>query len=201
MKKFYDSEDKLLVSVDCIIFGFQDNELKLLLVKRRVDPLQGQWSLMGGFVKKTESVDQAASRVLNYLTGLDNVFMEQIGVFGEVNRDPGDRVVSAVYYALINIADYDQQLAESHNAVWYPFKELPEVILDHRQMVEKALRQLKRKAAIEPIGFNLLPEYFTLPQLQSLYEAIYDQTLDKRNFRKKVLAMQKRNVTILVHRK
>lgn len=185
----YEQNDRFYVAVDCIIFGFHQGTLKLLLIKRKFDPCMGEWSLMGGFLNKDESIDAAAERVLQDLTGLENVYMEQIGIFGELDRDPGERVLSAAYYALINIDDYDKELAASHNAVWVPITEIPDLIFDHSKMVRIAQKQLKRKAAVEPIGFNLLPELFTLPQLQSLYEAIFGDTLDKRNFRKKLLAM------------
>ena len=185
----YSQNDRFYVAVDCIIFGFHNSELKLLLIKRKFEPCQGEWSLMGGFLNKEESIDAAAERVLQDLTGLENVYMEQIGIFGDVERDPGERVLSAAYYALINIDDYDVNLADTHNAVWVPISEIPELIFDHNKMVKIAQKQLRRKAAVEPIGFNLLPELFTLPQLQSLYEAILGEPVDKRNFRKKVLTM------------
>ena len=183
---YYSQYDKFYVAVDCIIFGFHENELKLLLIKRKFNPCQGEWSLMGGFLNHGESIDQAAERVLLDLTGLTNVFMEQIGVFGEVDRDPGERVLSTAYFALINIHDYDFQLAKTHNAVWIPLDELPELIFDHKMMVNRAIRTLRRRAGYLPVGFNLLPELFTLSQLQSLYEAIYGESMDKRNFRKKI---------------
>ncbi|MBB3187938.1 NUDIX hydrolase [Microbacter margulisiae] len=189
VRNYYENKDRFYVAVDCIIFGFHEDELKLLLIRRRFDPCIGELSLMGGFLNKGESIDAAAERVLQELTGLENVFMEQIGIFGEVDRDPGERVLSAAYYALINSDDYNKELADSHNAVWVPMNDIPALIFDHNIMVMMAWKQLKRKAAVEPIGFNLLPQYFTLPQLQSLYEAILGETLDKRNFRKKVLAM------------
>jgi ADP-ribose pyrophosphatase YjhB (NUDIX family) len=189
IQNLYELNDLFYIAVDCIIFGFHEGELKLLLIKRKFEPCKGEWSLMGGFLNKGESIDAAAERVLQDLTGLENVFMEQIGIFGELDRDPGERVLSAAYYALINIDDYDKDLADKHNAVWIRLNEIPQLIFDHNNMVTKALSQLKRKAAVEPIGFNLLPKYFTLPQFQTLYEAIFGESLDKRNFRKKVLAM------------
>lgn len=188
-ENIYKDNNLFYVAVDCIIFGFHEGELKLLLIKRKLEPCKGEWSLMGGFLNKDESIDAAAERVLQDLTGLENVFMEQIGIFGELERDPGERVLSAAYYALININDYDKDQADQHNAVWVPMNEIPQLIFDHNIMVKIALKQLRRKAAVEPIGFNLLPQYFTLPQFQALYEAIFGETLDKRNFRKKVLAM------------
>jgi ADP-ribose pyrophosphatase YjhB (NUDIX family) len=189
MTSFYKKKDRFYVAVDCIIFGFYQGELNLLLLKRTFEPAKGEWSLMGGFLEKEESIDQAAKRVLFELTGLDNVYMDQVGIFGEINRDPGERVLSAAFYALMNIDDYDSELAKIHNAHWVKITELPPLIFDHPEMVNKALDILQRKAATEPIGFKLLPNLFTLTQLQALYEAIYGETLDKRNFRKRVAEM------------
>ncbi len=189
MKKYYSNEHKFHVAVDSIIFGFYQSELHLLLLKRNFEPAKGEWSLMGGFLQKDESIDQAAKRVLFELTGLNQVYMDQVGFFGEIDRDPGERVLSAAYYALMNINDYDPELAKKHNAHWIKLNEIPPLIFDHTKMVRIALNILQRKAATEPIGFNLLSELFTLSQLQSLYEAIYGETIDKRNFRKRVAEM------------
>ncbi|WP_321436667.1 NUDIX domain-containing protein [uncultured Bacteroides sp.] len=189
MNSFYKNKDRFYVAVDCIIFGFREGELKLLLLKRDFEPAKGEWSLMGGFLKNDESIDEAASRVLRDLTGLEKVYMEQVGVFGEVNRDPGERVLSAAYYALININENDHEIVQKHNAHWVKIDELPPLIFDHQNMVTKARDIMRRKASIEPIGFNLLPELFTLPQLQQLYEAIYGEPVDKRNFRKRIADM------------
>lgn len=189
MMNYYSNNTPFYVSVDCIIFGFDKEELNILLLKRNFEPASGEWSLMGGFVQKEESVDDAAKRVLAELTGLKDVYMEQVGTFGEVDRDPGERVVSIAYYALINIDEYDRKLVQQHNAFWINIKELPLLIFDHPKMVEKARKLMRQNAAIKPIGFNLLPKLFTLSQLQSLYEAIYGETIDKRNFRKRVAEM------------
>lgn len=189
MTDYYIKNTKFYVSVDCIIFGFDGGELKLLLLKRNFEPAMGEWSLMGGFVKDEESVNDAAKRVLKELTGLEDVYMEQVAVFGEVDRDPGERVISVAFYALININDYNRELVRKNNAFWININELPGLIFDHAEMVKQALHQMRIKASNSPIGFNLLPELFTLPQLQSLYEAIYGETLDKRNFRKRVKEM------------
>lgn len=186
---FYSNEERFLVGLDCVIFGFHEGELSLLLLKRNFEPAKGEWSLMGGFLKHDESIDEAAKRVLKELTGLENVYMEQIGLFGEIDRDPGERVLSAVYYALININEYDRELVQKHNAHWVRINELPPLIFDHPQMVVKARELMKQKAETEPIGFNLLPKLFTLTQLQSLYEAIFGEQMDKRNFRKKIAEM------------
>jgi 8-oxo-dGTP diphosphatase len=144
---------------------------------------------MGGFVREGESSDNAAARVLKDLTGLTNVYMEQLSAFSDVGRDPGARVISISYSALINIESYDRELVQRHNAYWLKLDELPKLIFDHELMVDKALKRLRRRAATQPIGFNLLPQKFTLTQLQRLYEAIYQVELDKRNFRKKILSM------------
>ena len=186
MTTYYNINPQFYVSVDCIIFGFDKGSLKLLLLKRNFEPAKGSWSLMGGFVQDGESVDDAAKRVLAELTGLENVYMEQVGTFGEVDRDPGERVISVAYYALINIIEYDRNLVQQHNAHWAEINEIPPLVFDHPQMVKQARIMLQKKASSEPIGFNLLPSLFTLFQLQSLYEAIYGEPLDKRNFRKRV---------------
>ena len=186
MTTYYNINPQFYVSVDCIIFGFDKGSLKLLLLKRNFEPAKGSWSLMGGFVQDGESVDDAAKRVLAELTGLENVYMEQVGTFGEVDRDPGERVISVAYYALININEYDRKLVQQHNAHWAEINEIPPLVFDHPQMVKQARIMLQKKASSEPIGFNLLPSLFTLFQLQSLYEAIYGEPLDKRNFRKRV---------------
>ena len=186
MTTYYNINPQFYVSVDCIIFGFDKGSLKLLLLKRNFEPAKGSWSLMGGFVQDGENVDDAAKRVLAELTGLENVYMEQVGTFGEVDRDPGERVISVAYYALININEYDRNLVQQHNAHWAEINEIPPLVFDHPQMVKQARIMLQKKASSEPIGFNLLPSLFTLFQLQSLYEAIYGEPLDKRNFRKRV---------------
>ena len=187
-KDFYAPQDKMYVATDCIIFGFEEGKLKLLVFKRRVEPLLGEWSLIGSFVKLNEDVDEAAQRVLEEITGLKNIYMEQLKSYGAADRDPGYRCVSIGQYALIRINDYDKELVEKHGAHWYDIEELPGLVLDHNQMVTDALVKLKQKARYQPLGFELLPEKFTIPQLQQLYEAIYQKELDARNFRKKALS-------------
>ena len=190
MQQYYSLHPRFYHAVDCIIFGFSGGELSLLLLKRKFDPGKGEWSLMGGFVQEGEHMDNAAKRVLAELTGLTNVFMEQVGSFGQVNRDPGERVISTAYYALININEYDRDLVEKHNAYWVKINELPTLLFDHQQMVNRARLVMKVQAAMQPISFNLLPEHFTLTQLQTLYEAINGEPIDKRNFRKRVAEMK-----------
>jgi 8-oxo-dGTP diphosphatase len=186
------------VAVDCIIFGFDQSELKLLIHKRQFEPAKGGWSLFGGFVQIDESLDEAANRILFELTGLQKIYMEELQSYGEVNRDPAGRVISVAYFALISAEDFTGASSSQSGATWVSLKDLPPLIMDHNDMVEKGLRRLKRRAASQPIGFELLPEEFTMPQLQALYEAIYQADLDKRNFRKKILAM---NVLIKLDQK
>ena len=186
MQRYYSQHPKFYHAVDCIIFGFSGGELSLLLLKRRFEPGKGEWSLMGGFVQENEHMDDAAKRVLAELTGLTDVFMEQVGTFGQIERDPGERVISTAYYALINIKEYDRQLVEEHNAHWININEIPDLLFDHEEMVSMARKAMMLQAAIRPICFHLLPEHFTLTQLQNLYEAINGNPVDKRNFRKRV---------------
>ena len=183
---FYGQYPKFHVAVDCIIFGFEAGKLKVLLQQRPFEPRQGEWSLMGGFVKRNEDVDAAAERVLNQLTGLHNIYMKQVGAFGSVNRDSGDRVISVAYFALVEIAKVNHDLNHQHSAYWEDIDELPPLLFDHKEMVEKALYRLRTMLHSRPIGFSLLPPLFTLSQLQQLYEAILGQKLDKRNFRKRI---------------
>lgn len=185
----YKSHHKILVAVDCIIFGFDGSQLRALLIKRGFEPEKGKWSLMGGFLGKDEDADEAAARVLYSLTGMKDIYMEQLYTFSDVDRDSAGRVISIAYFALINIADYSEQLQLEHEAKWFLLNRMPPLIFDHRRMVKKAKERLQEKVVAHPIGFELLPTKFTLPQLQSLYEAIYDTPLDKRNFTKKILSL------------
>jgi ADP-ribose pyrophosphatase YjhB (NUDIX family) len=188
MIKRYAHADHLLVAVDCIIFGFDKNQLNLLLTKRALEPEKGKWSLIGGFVGKDESLDDAATRILHKLTGLKNIYMEEVKAFSEVKRDPVERTLSVAYYALIKMKP-NMKLSAEYGAQWVPTDDIPPLIFDHLQMVEAAKKKLKTMAKHQPIGFELLPKKFTIPQLRSLYEAIYEQELDKRNFSRKILSM------------
>ncbi|WPQ60774.1 NUDIX domain-containing protein [Chitinophaga sancti] len=184
----YSRQTRMLIAVDCIIFGFDGQDLKLLLIKRGFEPEKGKWSLMGGFVQADEGLEEAATRTLTKLTGLDGVFMEQLNAYGGPNRDPMERTLSVAYYALIDINQYKQQLSDEYKAEWFPLKEAPKLIFDHAQMVSEALARLRYKAAIHPLLFELLPAKFTIPQLQILFEAVYESGFDKRNFSRKVLS-------------
>src|SRR5215467_6939618 len=186
--KSYPNQIRVPLAVDCIIFGFDGQQLKLLLIQRGFEPEKGKWSLMGGFVKANEDLENAAARILNQLTGLDGVYMEQLQAFGDPGRDTMERTVSIAYFALIDIHKYEKQLSNDYHAEWFPLNKIPRLIFDHEEMVEKAKQKLQYKAALHPILFELLPEKFTIPQLHDLYEGIYSTTLDKRNFSRKVLS-------------
>jgi len=186
----YPGETRVLVAVDCIIFGFDGNDIKLLLVQRGLKPERGKWSLMGGFLQTQESLDQAADRILKKLTGLEGVYMEQLQTFSDPLRDPVERTLSVAYFALIDIHQYEKQLSADYHAEWFLLKKTPELIFDHKKMMEMAKKQLRYKAALHPILFELLPAKFTIPQLQILYEGIYDTTFDNRNFSRKVLSTE-----------
>lgn len=179
-----------LVSVDCIIFGYELEELKLLLFKRWIEPSKGELSLLGGWVNDDESVTAAARRVLNLISGLEDVYLEQVDVFSEVDRDPGGRVISVAYYALMKIDDDNKRMLEGHSAQWVSLNNMPRLIFDHDKMVGKALEKLRINARHELIGEHLLPEKFTLPQLRKLYNAIFQREFDPGNFRKKVLSLK-----------
>jgi ADP-ribose pyrophosphatase YjhB (NUDIX family) len=190
--KLYSKHQKYYVAVDSIIFGYDilEKELKLLVIKRSFDPAKGKWSLAGGFVEPDESLDIAASRVLRNLTGIDKVYMKQLYCYGEVNRDPGARVISAAYWSLIKIKDIDPEVTARNGAHWHSLNRIPRLIFDHNEMVKKALNELQMQIRMKPVGFELLPEKFTLVQFLDLYEAIYQRDIDKRNFRKKILSME-----------
>ncbi|WP_367390474.1 NUDIX domain-containing protein [Lewinella sp. LCG006] len=187
--RFYQHAKPILVAVDCIIFGFNQSTLQLLLFKRKIDPFLGAWSVIGSFVKENESTSAAAIRVLQEHTGLENIFLDPLALYSDPERDPGARVISQAYFALIHLEDEALNKVETHQAHWFDFKDIPPLMLDHNVMVQDALAKLRTKARYSPIGFELLPEKFTIPQLQLLYEAIYQKELDRRNFRKKILSM------------
>jgi 8-oxo-dGTP diphosphatase len=189
--ELYSTHTRHLVSVDCIVFGYDlvEKELKLLLVKRNFEPEMGKWSLAGGFVEGNESLDEAASRILLTCTGLERIYLKQSFSYGKIDRDPESRVISVAYCALIAIRDINTDMVRISEAHWRSIAKLPLMIFDHREMVVKALSDLHYQIKVKPVGFELLPEKFTLVQLQDLYEAIYQKQIDKRNFRKKILSM------------
>ena len=201
MTTYYKEFQKVLLSVDCIIFGFDQNKLKILIGRRNMDPGRGEWSLYGGFVRNDESLDAAAQRTLLELTGLRNIYMSQVGAFGNIDRDPGERVVSVAYYALINVKDYSERLRKQHGVEWVNIEDIPQMYSDHNAMIAKARKLIQQKIKTNPVGFELLPELFTLTQLQRLYEAVNGEPLDKRNFRKRIKDMDFIEKTELIDKK
>jgi 8-oxo-dGTP diphosphatase len=179
------------VTVDCVVFGFDEGDLQVLLIERGEPPFKGKWALPGGFVRMDESLEEAARRELKEESGLSDVFLEQLFTFGAVHRDPRGRVISVAYYALVNTAGRDLHAStDASNAAWFAAADVPSLAFDHAEIVAIALARLKGKVRYEPIGFELLSEKFTLSQLQRLYEAVLERPLDKRNFRKKILSME-----------
>jgi 8-oxo-dGTP diphosphatase len=190
------------LTVDCVVFGFDEGELKVLLIERALEPFKGRWALPGGFVRVDETVAEAARRELVEETGLRDVYLEQLYTFGEVGRDPRERVVSVAHYALVKLSDHRAKAAtDAANAQWFPVSKTPKLAFDHAEILAVARERLRGKVRYQPIGFELLAEKFTLSQLQHLYEAVLETELDKRNFRKKVLsfglltALQERQMT------
>lgn len=184
----YSDQHPILLAIDCIIFGFDGREIKLLLAKRGFEPEKNKWSLIGGFLQPHETLDDAANRILKQLTGLEGVYMEQLYAFSDIHRDPGERTVSVAYFALIDIHQYEKQISDEYHAEWFLLRKKPRLIFDHNDMVSLAQKQLRYKAALHPILFELLPEKFTIPQLQNLYEGVYDTVFDSRNFTRKLMS-------------
>jgi 8-oxo-dGTP diphosphatase len=180
------------LTVDCVVFGLDEEDLKVLLVQRDLPPFKDRWALPGGFVRMEESVDDAARRELREETGLklNDLYLEQLYTFGDPGRDPRGRVVSVAYYVLVNLADHSVQAAtDARDAAWFSVSDTPSLAFDHDAILAAALGRLKGKVRYQPIGFELLPPKFTLSQLQRLYETVLERPLDKRNFRKKILSM------------
>lgn len=188
MASGYEIYSPQLVAVDCVIFGYIDSQLMVLLYPRSFAPSEGIWSLMGGFIGDSESADNAAVRVLDSTTGLSNIYLKQVRVFSDPKRDSGARVISLVYYALIRTDLYDKSKVRKYAAHWWPITQLPELVFDHKQMIESALTKLQDKANTGLVGAELLPDKFTILQLRNLYEAILQRPIDAGNFRKKILS-------------
>lgn len=185
-RDYYKQHQKILIAVDCIVFGFDGTELNALLVKRNFEPARGHWSLPGGFIRNDEDAKSAANRVLYELTGLKDLYIEQFHTFTEVNRETEDRVISIAYFSLIKINEEVRGSSYPFESKWFPLSEMPALIFDHSRIVEAGKEALRAAAAIHPVGVQLLPPKFTIPQLRTLYEAIYEVEMDKRNFSKKI---------------
>ena len=178
------------LAVDVVVFALDEEDLQVMLIQRDLPPFAGHWALPGGFVRVAETLDAAAQRELREESGLEGIFLEQLYTFGDLARDPRERVVTVAYYALVNLAGHDVRAGtDAKNAAWFPVGELPDLAFDHCRIVDAALARLRGKVRYQPLGFELLPERFTLRQLQHLYEIVLGRPLDKRNFRKKVLGM------------
>jgi 8-oxo-dGTP diphosphatase len=174
------------LTVDCVVFGRDESsQLRVLLIRRGLPPFKDAWALPGGFVRLDETLEEAARRELQEETGLEDVFLEQLYTFGAGKRDPRERVVSVAYYALTNLAGVHGS-SDASDAKFFPLDEVPKLAFDHAEILDVARERLRSKVRYEPIGFELLPEYFTLGALQRLYEAVLERPLDKRNFRKKI---------------
>lgn len=186
MLNSYSTADKVLLAVDCIIFGFDHEGLKILLIKRDFEPEKGKWSLIGGFLKKEEVLDSAAIRILESYTGFQDIYMEQLHAYSDIDRDPVERTISVAYYALINIENHNAEMIQNYDPQWFKVADAPKLIFDHDSMVRHAIRRLRYRTSIKPVGFELLPEKFTMRQLLELYESILDKELDKRNFISKI---------------
>ena len=184
----YSQQKRFLFAVDCIIFGFDGQELKVMLIQRGFDPFKGEWSLVGGFVAENESAEDAAARVLKELTGLDGLYMEQLHAFSDAERDSVERTISIAYFALIDIQKYKKQIIEHYHPAWFSINEFPDLIFDHKKIVNLAKEKLRYKAALHPLLFELLPAKFTMPQLQNLYQCVYNTAFDKGNFNRKLLS-------------
>ena len=179
------------LTVDCIVFGLNaQQELKVMLIQRNIPPFQGQWAIPGGFVRIDETLEAAALRELQEETGIHHIFLEQLYTFGDLGRDPRDRTVTVAYFALINLVEQKIQAStDARAAEWFAISNIPQLAFDHNQILQVAIARLRSKIRYEPIGFELLPQNFSLSQLQRLYETVLDRPLDKRNFRKKILGM------------
>jgi len=179
---------KALVSVDCVIFGFADNELKVLLIKSDIEVFKDKWSLLGDLLRPDEDLDTASYRVLNERTGLTDVYLEQVSTFSAIDRHPGGRVITTAYYSLVNIKHHELNIAD-HELHWHPVNQICGLAFDHDRILASCLDRLREKILEYPIVFNLLPEKFSLRELQTLYEAILNTKMDRRNFRKKFFLM------------
>ena len=178
------------VTVDGVVFGYDEADLKVLLIQREQAPYRLKWALPGGFVEIDEGLEEAARRELEEETGIKGLYLEQLYTFGAPKRDPRERVISVAYYALVALAGHAVRAAsDAKNVAWFPVADLPALAFDHEEILELGLRRLKAKIRYEPVGFELRPEKFPRSELQRLYETILEQPLDKRNFRKKILGM------------
>lgn len=183
-----ESSNKIALSVDCVIFGFDENKLKVLLIRSDLKKYLGKWSLLGDLVRPNEDLDAAAYRILKQRTGLSDVYLEQVHTFGSVNRHPAGRVVTVTYCSLINVQHHKLNILDNE-LHWHDIVNVTDLAFDHQQIFDTCYRRLQKRIQEHPLGFNLLPKKFSLRDLQNLYEAILDTKMDRRNFRKKFFSM------------
>src|ERR1700730_16355163 len=186
----YAGQTRILAAVDCIIFGFDGDNLQVLLMKRGIEPEKNKWSLIGGFLARSESLEQAASRVLKKFTGIEGLYMHQLQTFSDPDRDPLERTLSTAFTTLVDIHQYEKQIINDYHAEWFLVGRKPKLIFDHDSMLKMARQELRYQAASYPILFELLPDKFTIPQLQNLYEGVYGIHFDNRNFSRRVLSTE-----------
>lgn len=186
--KKYNKNQEISVAIDCVIIGYDQKKLSVLLFQRQVEPFKGSWSLLGEVPDAKTSMDKSAQDIIYKLTGAKDIYLSQLKTYGDLDRDPLERVISIVYYGLIRVDVFKKIDLKKYNAKWFDLNEVPEIILDHNQMINDAVSKLREIAKTKPIGFRLLPKLFTLPQLQNLYECLYSNGFDSRNFRKKILS-------------
>jgi len=176
------------VTVDCVVFGLDGEELKVLLIQRKLEPFKGQWALPGGFIAMDEDLEESARRELAEETGVKDLYLEQLGTYGQPGRDPRERVITVAYFAIVNLYEHEVQAdTDAEQAAWFPVENLPKLAFDHKMIMDRALTRLQNKISYKPLVFEFLPKKFTIRQLQHIYETILCKNLDKRNFRKKIL--------------
>lgn len=187
-KALVETYNSVPVTVDCVIFGFDENELKVLLIRADLEYFKGMWSLLGELMLPHENLDEAAYRILKERTGMDDVYLDQVGAFSRINRHPGGRVLTVAYCSLLNINHHQLKITD-HELHWHSFQSITELSFDHKEILDECYKWLQKRIQEHPLGFNLLPDKFSLRELQNLYEAILNTKLDRRNFRKKFASM------------
>ncbi|WP_255156465.1 NUDIX domain-containing protein [Ferruginibacter sp. HRS2-29] len=180
--------NRIALSVDCVIFGFDENKLKVLLIRSDLKKYKGKWSLLGDLIKPAEDLDKSAYRILQQRTGLDDIYLEQVHTFGEIKRHPAGRVITVAYYSLINIQHHKLKIYDNE-LHWHDVKNVTDLAFDHQEIFDTCYKRLQKRILEHPLGFNLLPKKFSLRELQNLYESILDTKMDRRNFRKKFFSM------------
>jgi 8-oxo-dGTP diphosphatase len=188
VEKLVASYPSVPITVDCVIFGFDENELKVLLIRSDIEMYKGKWSLLGDFAEDNEELDGAAYRVLKERTGMNDVYLEEVRTFSKPSRHPGGRVITVAYCSLLNIQHHELKI-HANELHWHSLDSIKEMAFDHKEIMDACYKWLQKRIQEHPLGFNLLPDKFSLRELQNLYEAILGVSLDRRNFRKKFASM------------